>query len=67
MKDTVLVAEDQDDLRMVLRNNLQFVGYRVLEAADGDAALELIVRERPDLVILDVMMPARTGWRSCAR
>ena len=61
MKQTVLVVEDQVELRRVLRNNLEFVGYRVLEAGDGRTALEKILRERPGLVVLDIGLPVRDG------
>jgi DNA-binding response OmpR family regulator len=45
------------------RVNLQLEGYEVLEAADGDAGLEMVRLERPDLVLLDVMMPGLDGWQ----
>jgi len=45
------------------RVNLQLEGYEVLEAADGDAGLEMVRSERPDLVLLDVMMPGLDGWQ----
>ncbi len=61
-KETILVVEDEADLRLILRNNLQFVGYRVLETGDGDEAAGKILGERPDLVILDVMLPGRDGF-----
>jgi DNA-binding response OmpR family regulator len=45
------------------RVNLQLEGYEVLEAADGDAGLDMVRLERPDLVLLDVMMPGLDGWQ----
>ena len=57
----ILVAEDEQDLRSLLRMNLAEEGYDVLEAADGIAALALLQRERIDLALLDVMMPGLDG------
>jgi DNA-binding response OmpR family regulator len=45
------------------RVNLQLEGYEVLEAPDGDAGLEMLRSEHPDLVLLDVMMPGLDGWQ----
>lgn len=55
--------DDQPDIRLMCRVNLQLEGYEVLEAADGDAGLEMVRLERPDLVLLDVMMPGLDGWQ----
>jgi two-component system alkaline phosphatase synthesis response regulator PhoP len=61
----ILVAEDEPDMLMGLRDNLQFEGYEVLEATDGQEALDAIARDRPDLVLLDVMMPKVDGITVC--
>ena len=58
---TVLVVDDEPGLRAVVRAVLDNEGYAVLEAAHGKAMLELLARERPDLVLLDVMMPGGDG------
>ena len=58
----ILIAEDDADIRGLLRLYLEGEGMRVLEAADGPAALELARAEQPDLAILDVMMPGATGY-----
>jgi CheY-like chemotaxis protein len=58
---TVLVVDDEPALRAVLRAALQDEGYAVLEAAHGRAMLELVHHERPDLVLMDVMMPECDG------
>lgn len=58
---TVLVVDDEKGLRAVIRRTLEGRGYRVIEAADGNQALELFRRERPDLVISDVIMPDCDG------
>ena len=58
----ILVVDDQPDIRLMCRVNLQLEGYEVIEAPDGDAGLEMTRVERPDLVLLDVMMPGLDGW-----
>ena len=58
---TVLVADDQASLRMLISATLEIGQLRVIEASDGDEAWELVQEHRPDLVLLDVQMPGRTG------
>lgn len=58
----VLVADDERAIRLLCRVNLAASGMDVLEAENGNEALELARRERPDLVLLDVMMPDVDGW-----
>ncbi|MGZ4105362.1 MAG: response regulator transcription factor [Actinomycetota bacterium] len=55
--------DDQPDIRLMCRVNLQLEGYEVLEAADGDAGLEMVRSDKPDLILLDVMMPGLDGWQ----
>ncbi len=62
MKETILIAEDNPDIRNVLRLYLESEGFAVAEAEDGAAALELARRQMPDLAILDVMMPRMDGY-----
>jgi DNA-binding response OmpR family regulator len=57
----IVVADDDPDIRRLIVFTLKRRGYEVHEANAGDAALELVRRERPDLVVLDVMMPGMTG------
>ena len=59
---TVLVVDDEAPIRLLCRVNLEAEGMTVLEAADGDKGLELARAEHPDVVLLDVMMPGRSGW-----
>ena len=59
---TILVADDDPDIRGLLRARLGKSGYRVTEVEDGDRALEAVRAAPPDLLILDVMMPGRSGW-----
>jgi CheY-like chemotaxis protein len=63
---TVLVVDDDAPLRALCCAALGEAGFRVLEAADGAEALELITRDRPDLILLDVMMPRLSGWAVAA-
>ncbi|WP_372593057.1 response regulator [Actinotalea sp.] len=58
---TVLVVDDEPHIRAVLRGYLEADGYRVLEASSGEEALDLLRRESPDLVLLDVMLPGVDG------
>jgi DNA-binding response OmpR family regulator len=59
---TVLLVDDDQSIRMVATINLEASGIRVVEAADGNAALRAIGEEAFDLVLLDVMMPGMSGW-----
>ncbi len=64
-KNTVLVVEDDRNLLDTLRYNLKKEGYDVLTAADGTAAVDIARREKPDLVVLDVMLPEMSGFDVC--
>lgn len=67
MVSTILVVEDEDILREVLIDYLIEDGYKVLEAADGEEALELFQSSSVDLVILDIVLPKVDGWSVCRR
>lgn len=62
---TVLVVDDEPNIVLSLRYLMSKAGYRVCVATDGEAALEAIERERPDLVLLDLMIPKRDGYDVC--
>ena len=64
---TVLVIDDEDPIRLLCRVNLEAEGTRVLEAANGNVGLELAREERPDAILLDVMMPGLDGWTVAER
>ena len=61
----ILIAEDEPDMVTGLRDNLQFEGYEVYEATDGEQALSIAKAERPDLILLDIMMPKIDGFEVC--
>lgn len=61
----VLIADDEPDILEILKYNLTNEGYEVITAKDGDEALEKARRHSPDLVVLDVMMPKKTGVEVC--
>lgn len=62
---TVLIVDDEMRMRRVIADYLHIKNYRTVEAADGVEALEKFRAERPDLVLLDVMMPRMNGWDVC--
>jgi len=64
---TILVVEDEDILREIIIDYLVEDGYKVLEAADGEKALELFQTNSVDLVILDIGLPKIEGWSVCRR
>lgn len=61
---TIVVAEDNVEQRSLYVTILTGVGYRVLEAGDGSEAVEVVRRERPGLVLMDVTMPGTSGWNA---
>jgi DNA-binding response OmpR family regulator len=67
MAASVLVVEDEEELRIVLEDNLRYEGYRVIAADTGEKALELALREHPSLVLLDVMLPGISGYEVCRK
>ena len=58
----ILVVDDEPDILLLHRLNLEAAGHDVLLAADGQKALQRIDEDRPELVVLDVMMPVLDGW-----
>lgn len=64
-RNTILIVDDEEDIREFISYNLKKEGFHVLTAEDGKKALELTRREHPDLVLLDVMMPGMDGIEVC--
>ncbi|MGA2607277.1 MAG: response regulator transcription factor [Terriglobia bacterium] len=64
---TLLVVDDEPQIRRVLRATLSSNGYDVIEAKNGQEAIEMAVRERPDLILLDVNMPDMSGLEACSK
>jgi len=67
MHEKILVVDDEPDLRFILRKILEREGYAVAEAESGEKALELLKTEKPDLILLDVMMPGLDGWETAKK
>jgi two-component system KDP operon response regulator KdpE len=65
--DTILIADDDASLRQVITTLLQEEGFNVLQAADGNECLHVAYEQRPDLVLLDIMMPNKDGREVCQR
>ena len=67
MPTKALVIDDEAPIRLLCRVNLEAEGMDVVEAGDGEAGLELARSERPDVILLDVMMPVLDGWQVAER
>ena len=63
----ILIAEDERDIRDLITFTLQFAGYEVIAVGNGAEAVEATLKERPDLVLMDVRMPVMTGYEACER
>jgi DNA-binding response OmpR family regulator len=61
-KARVLVADDNPDILFLLRTNLDAAGFETITATDGELALRAIEEQRPDVLLLDLMMPVLDGW-----
>lgn len=64
---TVFIVEDEQDILDLVEFNLKQAGFRVLKAIDGLEALSVVQKERPDLIILDLMLPKMDGKEVCRR
>ena len=62
---TILIADDEPDILEIINYNLSEEGYKVITAKNGNEAIELAKLHQPDLIILDVMMPGKTGFEVC--
>ncbi|MGH9346704.1 MAG: response regulator transcription factor [Vicinamibacterales bacterium] len=63
----ILVIEDEPEMQVMLRDNLRYEGYDVLSAETGELGLEMGLTNRPDLVLLDVVLPRMSGYSVCQR
>ena len=62
VNETVLVTDDDEDLRLLCQMQLELAGFRVTQAANGKEALAVVSTDRPALILLDLMMPVMDGW-----
>jgi len=63
----VLVVEDEAEMQVILRDNLEYEGYEVSSAATGEEGVAIALRERPDVVLLDLMLPGMSGYEVCRK
>jgi len=66
-KQKILIVEDDEALMLGLEENLRFAGYEVMTARDGISGLRLALEGKPDLILLDVMMPGMSGYDVCRK
>src|SRR5579862_5094859 len=62
----ILIIEDEAPMRTALKDVVEAEGYRALTAADGESGLKRAIEEKPDLILLDIMMPRLDGYAVCA-
>ena len=67
MRKPILVVEDQEDNRRILRDLLTNAGYEIIEAENGEEALAVVARERPDLILMDIQLPLLDGYEVTRR
>lgn len=66
-KTGILIVDDSENIREILMANFDYLGYDVRTAKDGEEALGMIAQKKPDVVVLDVMMPRQNGFQVCRR
>jgi two-component system, cell cycle response regulator DivK len=67
MSRRILVVEDQEDNRRILRDLLTSAGYEIIQAENGEEALAAAARERPDLILMDIQLPLLDGYEATRR
>jgi two-component system response regulator VicR len=65
MKRKILIVDDEKNIVDILKFNLNKEGFETIEAYDGKQALEMVERENPDLILLDIMLPEYDGFTVC--
>jgi DNA-binding response OmpR family regulator len=61
----ILIADDERDIRDLVAFALRFAGYEVITTSNGEEAVQAVLEEAPDLILLDVRMPRMTGYEAC--
>jgi two-component system cell cycle response regulator DivK len=67
MSKRILVVEDQEDNRQIICDMLTFTDYEIMEAESGEAALEAVAKQRPDLILMDIQLPGMDGYEARRR
>jgi two-component system, cell cycle response regulator DivK len=67
MTKRILVVEDQEDNRQIIRDLLSATDYEIMEAETGEAALEAVAKQRPDLILMDIQLPGIDGYETTRR
>ena len=67
MSKCILVVEDQEDSRRILRDLLGNAGFELMEAGSGEGALSAVMARRPDLILMDIQLPAMDGYEAARR
>lgn len=64
-KRKILIVDDEQSIRTLLDYNLKQAGYETISAADGEVALDMVKKDKPDLILLDLMLPKKNGFEVC--
>jgi two-component system, cell cycle response regulator DivK len=67
MTKRILLVEDTEDNRQIIRDLLTSVGYELIEAADGEEGVELAAKHKPDLILMDIQLPTLDGYEATRR
>jgi two-component system cell cycle response regulator DivK len=67
MSKRILVVEDQEDNRQIIRDMLSATDYEIIEAESGEQALEAVAKQRPDLILMDIQLPGIDGYETTRR
>jgi two-component system, cell cycle response regulator DivK len=67
MTKRILMVEDTEDNRQIIRDLMESVGYDLIEAEDGAAGVAMAAKHRPDLILMDIQLPVMDGYEACRR